>query len=235
MRDPLHPGPHQLVRPDGTVLRGWSVGVGSTVLLLHAGGERSRVWEPVVGGLVAAGCRCVAFDLRGHGDSGGSARSVTTCAADIAAMIRNEPPGCVVVGASLGGLAALAALADAEVCARVAGLVLVDVVPTMNPTRVRTFLSGAPDFGSYVEIVEDILGRIPQLGQAAAALEVPVLLVRAGERTPVTEDYVDEFVRLVPHVAVHRIAGAGHLVARERPGELAEAIAGWLSTALSRG
>jgi pimeloyl-ACP methyl ester carboxylesterase len=164
---------------------------------------------------------------------------VTTCAADTAAMIRNEPPGCVVVGASLGGLAALAALADAEVCARVAGLVLVDVVPTMNPTRVREFLSGAPDFGSYVEIVEDIRGRIPQLipqlGQAAAALEVPVLLVRAGERTPVTEDYVDEFVRLVPHVAVHRIAGAGHLVARECPGELAEAIAGWLSTALSRG
>ncbi|MEV0079469.1 alpha/beta hydrolase [Nocardia neocaledoniensis] len=228
MRDPLNPGRQQLVRPDGTVLRGWSVGVGPTVLLLHAGGEQSRVWEPVAGGLVAAGRRCLAFDLRGHGGSGGSARSVTTCAADIAAMIRDEPPGCVVVGASLGGLAALAALVDAEVRARVAGLVLVDVVPTMDPVRVREFLSSAPDFGSYVEIVEDVLGRIPQLEQAAAALEVPVLLVRAGERTPVTEDYVDEFVRLVPQAAVHRIAGAGHLVARERPGELAEVIVGWL-------
>lgn len=232
MGDPLNPDRRQLVRPDGTVLRGWSAGVGPTVLLLHAGGERGQVWEPVVGGLVAAGHRCLAYDLRGHGDSGGSARSVTTCAADIAAMIRNEPPGCVVVGASLGGLAALTALGDPAVRERVAGVVLVDVVPTMDPTRVREFLSGAPDFGSYVEIVEDILARIPQLGQAAAVLDMPVLLVRAGERTPVADAYVDEFLRLVPHAAVHRIAGAGHLVAGECPGELAAVLAGWLSTAL---
>ncbi|GEM33228.1 hypothetical protein NN3_42350 [Nocardia neocaledoniensis NBRC 108232] len=228
MNDPGTPHGRQLDRPDGATLRGQVRGAGPNVLLLHAGGERRQVWEPVVDRLAAEGFRCIAFDLRGHGQSGGSARSVTTCAADIAAMIRDEPPGCVVVGASLGGLAALAALADAEVRARVAGLVLVDVVPTMDPVRVREFLSGAPDFGSYVEIVEDVLDRIPQLEQAAVALEVPVLLVRAGERTPVTEDYVDEFVRLVPHADVHRIAGAGHLVARERPGELAEVIVGWL-------
>ncbi|MGW3045883.1 alpha/beta hydrolase [Kitasatospora sp. NPDC001159] len=108
--------------------------------MLHAGGERRQVWAPVSEVLVGAGFRCAAFNQRGHGDSDGRARALSPCAEDVAAMLRTEPPGCVVVGASLGGLAAIAALTDPAARARVAGLVLVDVVPCLEPSRVRRFL-----------------------------------------------------------------------------------------------
>ncbi|MFC4375367.1 alpha/beta fold hydrolase [Nocardia halotolerans] len=234
MNDPSAPCLRRLTRPDGTVLRGLAAGAGPTVLLLHAGGERSRVWDPVVSSLVAAGYRCVAFDLRGHGDSGGQARTVAPCAADIAAMVRAEQSGCVVVGASLGGLAAIVALADAEVRGRVAGLVLVDAVSTMNPERVLEFLTTTIDHSPYTELVEDLLARIPQLGRATDVLDVPILLIRADGKSPIDDDDVDRFVRLAPHTTVVPIEGARHLVARDRPEDLAEIIARWPPLALQR-
>ncbi|MFD4352137.1 alpha/beta fold hydrolase [Nocardia sp. NPDC058518] len=234
MNEPMTPCLRQLERPDGAILRGRAVGTGPTVLLLHAGGERSEVWDPVVGSLVAAGYRCVTFDLRGHGDSGGSARSTAMCAADIAAMVRTELSGCIVVGASLGGVAALIALEDAEVRARVGGLVLVDVVPTMDPDRVLEFLTATTAYGRYAEIVDDVLAHVPQLRRAAEVLDVPVLLVRADGRTPVADDDVAGFLQLAPHARVIQILGAGHLVARDCPEDLAETIARWPPLALQR-
>lgn len=107
------------------------------------------MWTPITEVLVDAGYRCVAFDQRGHGESEGSARALSTCADDIAAMLCAEPLGCVVVGASLGGLAAVAALSDPAVRARVAGLVLVDVVPCLEPSRVRRVLAAGGPLGAY--------------------------------------------------------------------------------------
>ncbi|WHT21515.1 alpha/beta hydrolase [Crossiella sp. CA-258035] len=215
-----------LTRPD-VVLRGEEAGAGPTVLLLHAGGERRRVWRPVIEVLVGAGFRCVAFDQRGHGDSGGSLRTLAHCAADVAAMLRAEPPGCVVVGASLGGLAAIAALADPEVRARVTGLVLVDVVPDPEPGGVRTFLAAAGLPETHAEIIEDVLAQGPRLRQVTAALDLPVLLVRGDRGSPVTDADADRLRRLVPHAAVTRVRGAGHLVARDQPVALAAAITEW--------
>ncbi|MGW0523366.1 alpha/beta fold hydrolase [Crossiella sp. NPDC003009] len=215
-----------LARPD-VVLRGEEAGAGPTVLLLHAGGERRRVWRPVIEVLVEAGFRCVAFDQRGHGDTGGSLRTLAPCAEDVAAMLRAEPPGCVVVGASLGGLAAIAALADPAVRARVNGLVLVDVVPDPEPGRVRGFLdaTGLPE--THTEIVEDVLAQVPRLRQIAAELDLPVLLVRGDRDSPVTDADADRLRRLVPHAAVTRVRGAGHLVARDQPVALAAVITEW--------
>ncbi|WP_433714985.1 alpha/beta fold hydrolase [Nocardia sp. CA-084685] len=224
-----------IVRPDA-VLRGEEAGIGPTVLLLHAGGERRGVWAPVAEVLVDAGFRCVAFDQRGHGDSGGSAHALAPCAADVAAMVCAEPAGCVVVGASLGGFAAIAALESPAVRARMAGLVLVDVVPAFELDPVRRFLAahGLDD----AEIVEDIFAELPRLQRITADLDLPVLLVRGGSESPVTDDQVDGLVRLAPHATVARVWGAGHLVARDRPVELAETIAAhtvtWPALALLR-
>jgi pimeloyl-ACP methyl ester carboxylesterase len=55
-----------LQRPDATLYCD-SLGHGQEILLLHAGGERRRVWHPVMGYLANHGCRCVAYDQRGHG------------------------------------------------------------------------------------------------------------------------------------------------------------------------
>lgn len=216
--------PRHIIRPDAA-LRGEEAGAGPTVLLLHAGGERRRVWAPVIDVLVAAGFRCVAFDQRGHGDSDGSANALGPCAADVAAMVLAEPRGCVVVGASLGGFAAMAALADPEVRARVSGLVLVDVVPDFEPDRVRRFLAGCEGVDGDVEIIDDIFAQLPRLRQIIGEVNLPILLVRGGSESPVTDDDVDGLLHSAPHATVTRIQGAGHLVARDRPVELAETIA----------
>lgn len=229
----------RIARPDA-VLRGEEVGTGPTVLLLHAGGERRQVWTPVADVLVDAGFRCVAFDQRGHGDSDGAAQALAPCADDVAAMLYAEPPGCVVVGASLGGLATIAALGDPAVRARVAGLVLVDVVPDLEPHRVRRFLAAGGMLDGHTDIVDDILAQIPLLRQITADLDLPVLLVRGGD-SPITDDDVEKFLHLIPHTAnivVTHIPDAGHLVARDQPAALARTIAAvttkWPALALLR-
>ncbi len=227
----------RLARPDA-VLNGHETGTGPTVLLLHAGGERRRVWTPVTDVLAEAGFRCVAFDQRGHGDSDGSPRTLALCADDVAAMLHAEPPGCVVVGASLGGLAAIAALGDPAVRARAAGLVLVDVVPGLDPGRVRRFLAAGGLLDTHAELVEDILAGVPRLREITARLDLPILLVRGSDGSPVTDDDVDRLLRRAPQAAVTRIHGAGHLIARDQPVALAETLAAvtteWPALALLR-
>ncbi|QNQ10857.1 alpha/beta fold hydrolase [Sphingomonas alpina] len=92
-----------LIRPDA-VLRFDQLGSGPAALLLHAGGERRRVWHKIMEPLAQCGFLTVAYDQRGHGESGGSLDApLTAFGADTAAMIEHliSP---VVVGASLGGL-----------------------------------------------------------------------------------------------------------------------------------
>ncbi|MEV6877472.1 alpha/beta fold hydrolase [Amycolatopsis sp. NPDC051128] len=237
MTEPTGVRARRLARPDA-VLEGQEAGAGPTLLLLHAGGERRGVWTPVTEVLVGAGFRCVAFDQRGHGDSDGSPRTLALCADDVAAMLHAEPPGCVVVGASLGGLAAIAALGDPAIRARVAGLVLVDVVPGLDPGRVRRFLAAGGLLDPHAGLVEDILARVPRLREVTARLGLPVLMVRGGDGSPVTDDDVDGLLRQAPHAAVTRIREAGHLIARDRPVALAETIAAataeWPALALLR-
>lgn len=206
------------------VLRGEESGAGPAVLLLHAGGERRQVWRPVAELLVADGFRCVAYDQRGHGDGGGSVDALAACADDVAAMVRAEPSGCVIVGASLGGLAAVAALADPAVRARVAGLVLVDVVPCLNPDRVRGFLSAGGLLGRFTEIVEDILTQVPRLEQITAELGLPFLLVHGDTGSSLTAEDIDRLTGLAPHAEVRLVPGAGHLIARDHPIALARAL-----------
>ena len=206
------------------VLRGEESGAGPAVLLLHAGGERRQVWRPVAELLVADGFRCVAYDQRGHGDGGGSVDALAACADDVAAMVRAEPSGCVIVGASLGGLAAVAALADPAVRARVAGLVLVDVVPCLNPDRVRGFLSAGGLLGRFTEIVEDILTQVPRLEQITAELGLPFLLVHGDTGSSLTAEDIDRLTGLAPHAEVRLVPGAGHLIARDHPIALARSL-----------
>ncbi len=223
MIDPTEPRARRITRPDA-ILRGEEVGAGPAFLLLHAGGERRRVWRPVSEVLVDAGYRCVAFDQRGHGESDGDARALSSYADDVTAMLSAEPPRCVVVGASLGGLAAVAALTDPAVRARVAGLVLVDVVPCLEPSRVRRFLAAGGLQGAHTELVENILGQVPRLRQATAELDLPVLLVHGDNGSSLTGEDIDQLLSLAPHTTVRPVHGAGHLIARHQPVALAREI-----------
>lgn len=221
-----------LVRGD-VILRATVTGSGATVLLLHAGAETRTVWRSVATRLSEDGFRTVAFDLRAHGESTGRADTLRAIADDVADMVRREREPIVVVGASLGGLAALVALSEPAVAALVAGLVLVDVTPDPSPRRVRSWLSESGLLGRFEDLVEDILASGQERLESAASLDVPVLLVRAG-RSVLEDADVDRFRRANSRVGVVRVPVAGHLIAREAPAELATILAtyatGWLRT-----
>ncbi|MBA2743205.1 MAG: alpha/beta hydrolase [Chthoniobacterales bacterium] len=207
-----------LARPDGGLCFD-SLGSGPDVLLLHAGGERRRVWHPVMVYLARYGCRATAYDQRGHGEStGGRAFTLPAYGEDAIDMVaRLTMP--VVVGASLGGFAALLALADAATEANVAGLVLVDVFPDPDPERTLRFL--APLGMDKSPLVADILGRRDRLREITRGLSLPILAVRADERAGITDSDAARFLELAPHAQIASVAGAGHLIAKEKPVELA--------------
>lgn len=211
------------------MLHGTAVGAGPTVLLLHAGGERRTVWRPVAAILAAAGFRAVAYDLRGHGDSSGTAVTLCSVAEDVSAMIRSERAPVAVVGASLGGLAAIASLAVPSTAARAAGLVLVDVVPDPDPARVRAWLDRQRLRQGRSELVEDILGRGKQLLTTAAGLRMPVVLLRGGPESPLTDADVARLRRVNPRVDAVCVPSAGHLVARDAPTEMGAALVATLA------
>jgi 3-oxoadipate enol-lactonase len=95
---------------DGVRLHFLDEGLGQPVLLIHGHTLDLRVWDPVVGELLAAGRRAIRYDLRGHGRSDRPARGYHWAdhAADAAtvldaAAVARAP----VVGYSIGGGIAL--------------------------------------------------------------------------------------------------------------------------------
>ncbi|WP_020386831.1 alpha/beta fold hydrolase [Kribbella catacumbae] len=205
-------------------LRGTATGNGPTVLLLHAGGEDRSVWTPIAAILTKHQLRTLAFDLRGHGASTGQANTLQPIADDVTAMIHNEPPPVIVVGASLGGLATIAALANPPTTQAVAGLILVDVVPNPDPARVRTWLDDRGLRDHRTDLVEDILNHSHELLTTATKLDLPVLLVRGGPTSPLTDAEVHRFHALIPTLTITQIPTAGHLIAHDAPDQLAHII-----------
>lgn len=223
-------------RRQGALLVGTESGDrGPQVLLLHAGGERRDVWQPVTERLAGSGYRCIAYDLRGHGESDSAgADELSTHAADVAAIIAAQPAPVTVVGASLGGLATLLALQEPKVAQKVSGLVLVDVVTHLDPVRVRTYLNSLRDGYGELPLVSDAINRREQLENSADALSaLPTLLVR-GESSALSSEECRLFFEKVPHATTTDIQGAGHLVARDAPQALAAAILEYLGSPAPR-
>ena len=220
----------RLQRPDVTLI-GTASGDGPPALLLHAGGERRQTWEPVAAELARAGYSTVAFDQRGHGDSdpaGAGADRLPLFAADVEAMIGTLDAAPVLVGSSLGGLAALHALAEPRLEGRVAGLMLVDVVPDPPPDRTRAWLARTLGARANQPLIDDILGRADALRAGASRLTLPVTLVRGGPDSVVTDTDTGRLLELVPHATVATIPSAGHLMARDAPIELASEVIAFL-------
>lgn len=140
-----------------------------TVLLGHGGGQTRHAWERTAATLADRGWCSVTYDLRGHGDSAwhpeGDYR-IDALADDVAALAARCAPGrAVAVGASVSGIAALLAVA-AHGAARFAGLVLVDVAPTLDlggVDRILGFMTAQLDegFGSVEEAADAIAAYLP--------------------------------------------------------------------------
>ena len=140
---------------------------GAPVLLLHGGGQTRGAWRGAAEALAARGHDVLALDLRGHGDSHWSAEGHYTLEAfaddlrEVAATL-DRPP--VLIGASLGGLASLLAVGEPPHVAT-AGIVLVDIVPWMEPRggeQVVNFMRGTSGgFDSLEDAADAVSGYLP--------------------------------------------------------------------------
>jgi non-heme chloroperoxidase len=135
-----------------------------SVLFLHGGGQTRHSWGGTAELLARRGRYTLALDLRGHGESDWSAERsyrITDFAADMFAVIGTleQPP--VVVGASLGGMAALLGIGEAE-DPRVSGIVLVDIstsIDRVGAERIKTWMFSRPDGFANLEEVADAVAE----------------------------------------------------------------------------
>jgi len=138
------------------------------VLLLHGGGQTRHSWGNTAAVIAEAGWYAIAYDQRGHGTSGRSPTGhyepgrFAEDLVEIAATFDRAP---VVVGASLGGLAALLAVGVLEP-GLFAGMVLVDITPRQEQEGVNRIVSFMLDraeegFASLDEAAEAVAGYQP--------------------------------------------------------------------------
>jgi pimeloyl-ACP methyl ester carboxylesterase len=149
---------------------------GPPVLLLHGGGQTRYSWRETSQQLAAAGSVAYALDQRGHGDSdwiveGSYAfpdfAADAMAVADVLAARAGRAP--VVVGASLGGIAAMLAEGAAAQAGRnpvSSALILVDITPRVDVdgvAKIQGFMRAhaSEGFGSITEAADAVAAYLP--------------------------------------------------------------------------
>jgi pimeloyl-ACP methyl ester carboxylesterase len=142
---------------------------GPTVVLLHGGGQTRHSWRATWQVLADAGWRAWSVDLRGHGESDWSPEgdySLDAFADDVVAIARALPQPPILVGASLGGLSSMVAVAESPKQDQTArAVVLVDVahkIEAAGRERIGAFMTGNIDgFASLEEAADAIAAYNP--------------------------------------------------------------------------
>ncbi|MCY1671249.1 alpha/beta fold hydrolase [Novosphingobium sp. SL115] len=136
-----------------------------TVILGHGGGQTRHSWDRAGHELAAAGYHVINYDLLGHGESEWEPEgdySYRRRAADLAAIRDLAGDSFAFVGASLGGLSAMAAACHGTVPV---ALVLVDVVARLaeeGVDRIVGFMTANPDgFASLEDAADAISAYYP--------------------------------------------------------------------------
>jgi len=132
---------HQFTGPGGIKLSADIAGAAghATVVLLHGGGQTRHSWGGATRALARAGYRVINLDVRGHGESGWSPEgdySIHARSQDLLAVLSSIEAPCALVGASMGGTAALYATRIAA-HAHLKALILVDIVAKPSPHGVK--------------------------------------------------------------------------------------------------
>src|SRR5262249_35647671 len=159
----------------GDVSGGTEGAAGAPVLLLHGGGQTRHSWRGTARRIVQSGSVAYAFDQRGHGDSEwvpDGHYAFQDFAADARALAealtRHTGFAPVVIGASLGGIAALLAEGAAAEAGRplFAALVLVDITPRVDAdgvSKIQGFMSAHAEegFASISEAADAVAAYLP--------------------------------------------------------------------------
>jgi pimeloyl-ACP methyl ester carboxylesterase len=149
---------------------------GPTVLLLHGGGQTRHAWRATAEQIARAGRVAYAVDQRGHGESAWIANGAYTffdyaddARAVAEAIARQSGTRPSMIGASLGGIAALLAAGDAERKGEAplfAALVLVDITPRVDldgVAKVQGFMRAHAQegFATVAEAAEVVAAYLP--------------------------------------------------------------------------
>jgi pimeloyl-ACP methyl ester carboxylesterase len=137
------------------------------VLFLHGGGQTRHAWGGAARAVADAGFHALSLDHRGHGESdwdpGGDYR-LEAFVADLRGVLAKLPSRPFLVGASLGGLAAMMVEGTAPVSVS-RGVVLVDITPRLElrgVVRILDFMAARPEgFASLDEAADVIAEYLP--------------------------------------------------------------------------
>lgn len=200
------------------------------MVLLHATGETSASWAPVVS-LLAGAFRVVTLDLRGHGASDWpGAYSLELVRDDVLGVLDALGlTGVTLVGHSLGGVVAyLAASARPGLIRR---LVVEDACPPYprdGPPPDRPPGELLFDW----ELVAPLRAQLndPSRGYWPALREIaaPTLVVGDGPPSPIPQELLAEVVATVVDGELVTIP-VGHTIHYEAPGRFVGAIRDWLA------
>jgi len=170
MKLPGTPTPMKIwITPDGIEIAGdhWGNPSGPLVILQHGGGQTRYAWKNTGETLGNAGYHAVAFDARGHGDSGwaepghyGADFMMEDLRSVIKALDGKTP---ILVGASMGGGTSLIAIGEKKISAK--ALVLVDMAPRIEhegQQQIQDFMDQCPNgFDSLDQVAEAIANYQP--------------------------------------------------------------------------
>ena len=134
----------------------------------HGFGQTRGAWSGAATALAKAGCRCVTFDCRGHGESdrvADGAYRIEQFADDLVRLAQAQPEPPILVGASMGGLVGMLVAGEMKP-SPFRALVLVDITPRWEAAgveRILAFMQAYPaGFADYAEAAEKIAGYLPQ-------------------------------------------------------------------------
>ena len=157
------------------------------LLFAHGFGQTRGAWNGAASALAAAGCRCVTFDARGHGESDRVASGADAAhgyrmdqfADDMLRVTAAQPQLPILVGASMGGLLGMVIAGEVRPVPFRA-LVLVDITPrweTAGVERILGFMQAHPDgFADYAEAAEQIAAYLPQRRERKSEQQLRPLL-----------------------------------------------------------
>ncbi|KFN45809.1 hypothetical protein N790_09230 [Arenimonas malthae CC-JY-1] len=161
------PLPLQLQADDGLRLAAARMpGRGPGLLLAHGFGQTRQAWSATQQRLAEAGHASLAWDVRGHGQSGRNPAHQPYAGeqfvSDVGTVARALGPAPILVGASMGGLTGLMAQARDRVFS---ALVLVDITPRWEAAgveRILGFMTAHPDgFESFEHAAAEIAAYLP--------------------------------------------------------------------------
>lgn len=139
-----------------------------TLVFAHGFGQTRGAWTAAADTLAQAGCRCVTFDTRGHGESDrlpDGDYHMDQFADDLMRVVTAQPEPPILVGASMGGLLGMVIAGEVKP-SPFRALVLVDITPrweTAGVERILAFMQAHPDgFASYADAAEQIAAYLPQ-------------------------------------------------------------------------